>query len=72
MSVQAQQEERELLEQINALPGRSGHVLRMRYGLYDGEEKTFREIGEQLGVTRERARQLHTQGMRKLKKRYGI
>ena len=42
-------------------------VLRMRYGLDDGEPKTLRAIGEVLGLTRERVRQIEHRTLRKLR-----
>ena len=39
---------------LDRLPDREQKVLRMRFGLEDGERKTLREIGEALEVTRER------------------
>jgi RNA polymerase primary sigma factor len=41
-------------------------VIRLRFGL-DGEQpKTLKEIGDQLGLTRERVRQLERQGLARL------
>ena len=42
-------------------------AVRMRYG-FDGTEKTFKQVGERLGVTRERARQLLEQATHKLRR----
>jgi RNA polymerase primary sigma factor len=45
---------------------REATVLRMRFGL-DGEpEKTLKEIGECLGLTRERVRQIESEALAKL------
>jgi len=43
---------------LSKLKSREREVLRMRFGLENGDEKTLREIGEKLGVTRERIRKL--------------
>lgn len=49
----------DLVEQfLSKLPEREQQVLKMRFGLEDGERKTLREIGDVLDVTRERIRQL--------------
>jgi DNA-directed RNA polymerase sigma subunit (sigma70/sigma32) len=51
--------EAELLD----LEDRSAHVLRMRSGMWDGEHHNFREIGDELGLTRERVRQIQNQSL---------
>ncbi|WP_394850411.1 sigma-70 family RNA polymerase sigma factor [Pendulispora brunnea] len=58
------QETRELL---NELTPREERVLRMRFGLDDGNERTLSEIGESFSLTRERIRQIETQALRKLR-----
>lgn len=52
---------------LGSLTPRERRVLRLRYGLEGGREYTFSEIGETLGVTRERARQLEAKALRKLR-----
>src|SRR5205814_512649 len=58
------QETRELL---NELTPREERVLRMRFGLDDGTERTLSEIGESFSLTRERIRQIETQALKKLR-----
>jgi RNA polymerase sigma factor (sigma-70 family) len=53
---------------LGHLKPRAATVLRMRFGLDDGEPKTLREIGDVLGVGRERIRQIEQQGLRVIKK----
>ena len=53
---------------VGQLPQRQGDVLRMRFGLEDGQCHTFEEIGTALGVSKERARQIEHQAIDKLKK----
>ncbi len=52
---------------LSKLKPRERKVLKMRYGLEDGEEKTLCEIGEKLNVTRERIRQLESEAIARLK-----
>jgi RNA polymerase sigma factor (sigma-70 family) len=41
-------------------------ILRMRYGL-DGQKRTLNEIGDQLGITRERVRQIEKKAVKHLR-----
>jgi RNA polymerase primary sigma factor len=52
-----------LLEKMDK---REATVLRMRFGLDDEEPKTLKEIGESLGLTRERVRQIESEALAKL------
>jgi RNA polymerase primary sigma factor len=50
------------------LTPREAAVLRLRYGLTDNRERTLAEVGKELGISRERARQLEAEAMRKLRR----
>ncbi|KAH9618221.1 hypothetical protein KSS87_016165 [Heliosperma pusillum] len=51
---------------IDGLGKREGQVIRWRFGLDDGRMKTLQEIGEMMGVSRERIRQIESSAFRKL------
>jgi len=47
---------------------REATILKMRFGLDSGQPRTLKEIGEALGLTRERVRQIESEALRKLNK----
>jgi RNA polymerase sigma factor (sigma-70 family) len=58
----------ELLERVlGTLTSREALVIKLRYGLVNGTEHTLAEIGRQLGVSRERIRQIEEDALRKLR-----
>ena len=59
-------EKRALVEQLRRLEEREEEVLRARFGL-DGHPLTLSEIGERMGVTRERVRQIEARALGKLR-----
>jgi RNA polymerase primary sigma factor len=56
-----------VLSRLDELEPRQADVIRLRYGLGTGAAKSLREIGESLGMSRERVRQLETQALRRLR-----
>ena len=57
----------QLLAVIDTLTPREQEVIRQRYGLMDGKQKTLEEVGREFSVTRERIRQIEAKALRKLK-----
>jgi RNA polymerase primary sigma factor len=58
----------QLREAIEKLPERTRYVLVRRYGLGGLESATLTELADELGISRERIRQLQREGMRRLKR----
>jgi len=57
-----------LQDMVKHLDDREATILRFRFGLDGGNEKTLEEVGEKFGVTRERVRQIQNLALRKLRK----
>lgn len=54
-------------EALQDLKPKEQEVLRLRFGLNDGRDRTLDEIGKQFGVTRERIRQIEAKALKKLR-----
>ena len=54
-------------EALSELSDREQEVVKMRYGLVDGQAKTLEEVGREFGVTRERIRQIEAKTLAKLR-----
>jgi len=64
---------RELLSEaiaylLNTLPPREAEILSLRYGLQDGESRSMAQIGEMMGYSRERIRQLQHDALNRLRR----
>lgn len=57
----------QLSEVLKTLTPREEKVLRLRFGLDDGNPKTLEEVGKEFNVTRERIRQIEAKALRKLR-----
>ena len=57
----------ELAEVLSTLTEREEKVLRLRFGLEDGRNRTLEEVGKEFDVTRERIRQIEAKALRKLR-----
>ncbi len=59
---------REVIErELNTLTHREAHVIKLRFGLYDGRTRTLEEVGKEFNITRERIRQIEAKALRKLR-----
>jgi RNA polymerase primary sigma factor len=56
-----------VLEALDELNEREKAVVRMRFGLDDGQARTLEEVGREFGVTRERIRQIESKTLAKLR-----
>ena len=59
---------REVIErELHTLTPREEHVIKLRFGLYDGRSRTLEEVGREFDITRERIRQIEAKALRKLR-----
>jgi RNA polymerase primary sigma factor len=58
----------ELRRVLESLPPRELRVLQLRFGLNTGQSLTLKEVGDKMGITRERARQLEAQALNHLRR----
>ena len=59
---------REVIErELHTLTPREEHVIKLRFGLYDGRTRTLEAVGKEFDITRERIRQIEAKALRKLR-----
>lgn len=66
--VQAEQKQA-IGQALEGLTNRECQVLRLRFGLEDGRERNLAEVGRELGISRERVRQIEVASLQKLRQR---
>ena len=66
MSTMANSQIRDIEAALAALRPRDAKVLRLYFGLDDGNSRTLEEIGRRLGLTRERVRQIETEALKRM------
>jgi RNA polymerase primary sigma factor len=66
-AVQDRMDNEDVRERLSVLPEREMEVIQMRFGLGEEDAMTLAEIGQRLGITRERARQLEMQALERLR-----
>jgi len=59
--------EEQLEEALASLTPREAEVIRLRFGLDDGRSYTLEEVGQKVGLTRERVRQIQAEALRRLR-----
>lgn len=57
----------QLMDVLSSLTPREEKVLRLRFGIDDGRQRTLEEVGKKFNVTRERIRQIEAKALRKLR-----
>lgn len=66
--ISSKEMKRSINKALEKLKDREKGIIEMRYGLIDGNEHTLEEVGNMLGVTRERIRQIESKALKKIAK----
>ena len=67
LSVEKQLMRRHVRNLLSVLSPKERRIIRLRFGIEDGHEKSLQEIGNVFGLTKERVRQLESRALKKLK-----
>jgi RNA polymerase primary sigma factor len=67
MAMEQSDDLHQVLARLEQMDPREAAVLRMRFGLDDEEPMTLKKIGERLGLTRERVRQIESEALAKMR-----
>ena len=67
-----QEKHNAIMKVLDTLTEQEKDVIKLRFGLDDGEAKTLAEVGELRGVTKERIRQIETKALRKLRQPFRL
>ncbi len=54
-------------EREEIITPREGKIIGMRYGIEDGKQYTYKEVGREFGITRERVRQIEDKALEKIR-----
>ena len=68
----SEQAHEQLHRALAFLPPRERLVITLRYGISDGRSRTLLEVGKELGVTRERVRQLEAAALKRMRSHIGL
>lgn len=71
VSVGKQMMRRHVRSLLNILSPKERRIIRLRFGIEDGKQKSLSEIGNMFGLSKERVRQLESRALYKLKQCLG-
>ena len=57
-----------IMAAVNSLDDREAKILKLRFGLEDGVQRTLEEVGREMGLSKERVRQLELKALKELRR----